>query len=239
MIVTTKAVVLNAIKYGDNNLIVKCYTKKEGAKSYLLRGILSSKKGKLKPAYFQPLTQLKIVANHNKKGKLNSIKEVELINHYTTIFGDIIKQSVALFLSEILNYAIQEEENNEALYEYLESSLLWFDTHDKTVNFHLLFLLNLTKYLGFYPKMNNSNYNYFDLSEGQFSEFTSKTNTISGVELTKFKRLLGIKFDTIDTIKFNSKDRQQVLSILIQYFELHLSGFRKPKSLEVLKSIFH
>ena len=143
MLVTTKAIVLNAIKYGDSNLIVKCYTELEGSKSYLLRGVLSSKKGKLKTAYFQPLTQLKIVANHNNKGTLNSIKEAQVINHYKTVFTNITKQSIVFFLSEVLTYSIQEEENNTELYQFLEASLGWLDSNEKIANFHLYFLLSL------------------------------------------------------------------------------------------------
>lgn len=238
MIVTTKAIVLSAIKYGDNNLIVKCYTQSEGTKSYMLRGILSSKKGKLKAAHFQPLTQLKLTANHNNKGTLNSIKEVEIINHYKTIFTNITKQSIAFFLSEMLVFSIQEEEENLDLYEYIETALIWLDSHQKTTNFHLLFLLNLTKYLGFYPETKNLRYSYFDLSEGQFLQHPPKFNFISGTDLNEFKKILGINFDALDKVEFNAKSRQQVLTILIQYFELHLSGFRKPKSLDVLKTIF-
>ncbi len=239
MIVTTKAIVLSAIKYGDNSLIVRCYTEKEGTKSYMLRGILSSKKGKLKTAYFQPLTQLKITGNHNNKGALNSIKEVEIINHYKSIFTNITKQSIAFFLSEILVYSIQEEEENSDLYEYLETAFIWLDSHQKTTNFHLLFLLNLTKYLGFYPETKNSKFDYFDLSEGLFLQHPPKFHFISGINLTTFKKILGINFDELDKIEFNAKSRQQILTTLIQYFELHLSGFRKPKSLDVLKTIFN
>ena len=80
-VVATKAIVLSSLKYSDSSLIVKCYTQKEGLKAYLIRGILKPKKGGLKVAYFQPLTQLNIVASHNTKGTLNAIKEVQVFNH--------------------------------------------------------------------------------------------------------------------------------------------------------------
>ena len=81
-IVSTKAIVLSSIKYGDTSLIVKCYTEEEGVKTYLIRGVLKPKKKGIKAAYFQPLTQLKIVANHNSKNTLNSIKEVQVSQPY-------------------------------------------------------------------------------------------------------------------------------------------------------------
>lgn len=238
MLEQTKAIVLHTIKYSDTSLITTCYTEKCGVKSYMLKGILKSRKSKIKPAYFQPLMQLILTANHNSKGTLNSIREVEIAHFYTSIHTNIKKQTIALFLAEILNYAIKEEELNASLFQYLEASFLWLDTHSNVSNFHLLFLLNLTKFLGFYPDLNSSTNLYFDLYE---ASFVTKPNhhTVSGDKLVEFKKLLGINFDTIHIVNFNAESRQVVLSILIQYFELHLSGFRKPKSLQVLKSIFN
>lgn len=238
MIETTKAIVLNTIKYGDTSLIATCYTEKCGVKSYMLRGVLKAKKAKIKTAYFQPLMQLNLTVNHNNKGTLNSIKEIEVINFYHSIYTNIRKQSIALFLAEVLYYSIREEEQNVSLFEYLEASFLWLDTHDSIANFHLLFLLNLTKYLGFYPETNSLDLQYFDLLEGRFNE-KSKFNSVSGEKLIQFKRLLGINFDVLHELNFNSLNRQMILSILIQYFELHISGFRKPKSMDVLKSVFN
>lgn len=237
MIEATKAIVINTIKYGDTSLIATCYTKSCGIKAYMLKGILTSKKAKIKPAYFQPLMLLNLTANHNNKGNLNSIRDLEVTNFYNSIHSDIKKQTIALFLAEIIYYSIREEEQNNALYQYLETSFLWLDTHDNISNFHLLFLLDLTKFLGFYPETRAINNSYFDLLEGSFINH-NKHNTVFGDDLVQFKKLLGINFDVLHTIDFSAVNRQAVLSILIQYFELHLGGFKKPKSLEILKSVF-
>jgi len=238
MIETTKAIVINTIKYGDTSLITTCYTQKYGKKVYMLKGVLKAKKAKIKAAYFQPLMQLNLTANHNNKGILNSLRDAEVLNFYNSVYTDLKKQSIALFLAEILYYAIQEEEENTALYQYLETSFLWLDVHDKVSNFHLLFLLNLTKFLGFYPKLNHVEYPYFDLVEGGF---TTKKHfqVIFGENLMQFKKLLGINFDVLSQINFSSTNRQTILNMLIQYYELHLSGFKKPKSLSILKSVFN
>jgi len=237
MIETTKAIVINTIKYGDTSLIATCYTEKSGLKTYMLKGILKAKKAKVKAAYFQPLMQLNITANHNTKGTLNSIREIEVINFYNSIYSDIKKQSITLFLAETLYYSIKEEEQNASLFKYLETSLLWLDTHETVSNFHLLFLLNLSKYLGFYPETKNIDFPYFNLLEGKFTN-TYKLNTISREKITQFKKLLGINFDVIEQVNFSASNRQDILAILIQYFEFHIEGFKKPKSLNVLKSVF-
>ena len=220
--ITTKAIVLSSLKYSDTSLIVKCYTEQEGIKSYIIKGVLKAKKGGIKVAYFQPLTQLILVANHSSKSSLNTLKE-----------------AVVLFMSEVFSNSIQEEEKNEDFYTYLEAGLIWLDAHDKIANFHLFFLLNATHFLGFYPNTTETTLLGFDLLNGNFSEPTGDKNIISGNEFYQFKKLLGITFDTIEDVSFSKNERQLVLQIIIRYFELHLDGFRKPKSLQILEAVFN
>src|SRR5690606_22854312 len=146
MIVTTKAIVLSVIKYSDTSLIVKCFTETNGIKSYLLKGVLTSKKGKLKTAYFQPLMQLEIVANHRDKGTLESIREVKVSYHCRTLHNNIYKNAMTIFIAEILSHSLQEEETNTPLFAYIESSLQWLDNHNEIANFHISFMLGLTMY---------------------------------------------------------------------------------------------
>jgi DNA repair protein RecO (recombination protein O) len=237
-IVHTKAIVLSALKYGDTSLIVKCYTEEEGVKTYLIRGVLKPKKKGIKVAYFQPLTQLKIIANHNTKNTLNAIKEVQVCNPYKTIYSDIVKQSMVLFLSEVLSSSIQEEEQNKTLYSYLETAFIWLDTHDKIVNFHLLFLLNLTGFLGFYPDLSEKDKKGFNLLEGNFSDSTEDKNVIYRNDLHQFKKLLGINFNRLEFVSYGKEERQLVLQMIMKYFKLHLDSFRNPKSLQILETVF-
>ena len=237
MLQKTKAIVINSIKYADTSLITHCYTEESGIKSYLLKGILTSKKGKLKKAFFQPLTQLEIIANHNNKGHLNSIKEAQISQYYQTLHTDIRKQSITLFLSEILHSCLREEEANPLLYRYLGTSLIWLDTHENIANFHLLFIIQLTKYLGFYPEVNHKN-DFFDLAEGKFVTKPTSKYFIQSPEINTFKSLLGTSFDALQNITLSSLQRQKILDILIQYISLHLQTFKTPKSLSVLHSIF-
>ena len=238
MQVTTKAIVLTSLKYGDTSLITKAFTASDGVKSYLLKGVLASKKGKLKTAYFQPLTQLEIVANHRNKGTLESIREAKVNYHYQTLHTDISKSAMIQFLAEMLSNSIHEEESNDALFNFIEASLQWLDNHDEISNFHLHFLINLTRYLGFYPDTNAMNSDYFDLLEGKFTNKPSLNPILKDENLIFFKTVLGTNFDEIHTIKMTKINRQELLKSLVLYFELHLQGFRKPKSLAILNEVF-
>ncbi len=238
MLVTTRALVISALKYGEADLIVKCFTEEAGLKSYLLRGILKSKKGKLRTAMFQPAMQLELVAVHKDKGTLESIREAKVIQPYQSLHTDIYKSSIVLFLSEMLRNSIQEEEANRPLYAFLEHAFLWLDLHGHAANFHLLFLLELTKYLGFYPDTTRVKAAHFNLETGSF-ETTESRYSISEENLETLKALLGINFDALSTLKLNQKRRTAFVNILLVYYELHLHGFKKPKSLAVLSSLFN
>lgn len=244
MLVETKAIVLTSLKYAESDLIVKCLTQ-EGIKTYLLKRLLKSQGKKrtkhlkkINISHFQPLNLLNITAYHNNKGNLNSIREARMAYLYQSISTNIFKQSIALFLAETLSNCLIEEEKNPALFEFIETSLIWLDTHDQTANFHIFFLLNLTKYLGFYPELGTKNNLYFDLNEGFFTDNKPRAHFIQGEKLKLFESLIGINFDVIARLQLNSKSRIKMLDILIEYYQLHLSGFKKPKSLEVLKEVF-
>lgn len=237
MVVTTKAIVLSSIKYSDYDIIVKCYTEL-GIKSYLVKRIFKKRKGKISPAYFQPLTLLEITANYKPNKTMHFIKEVTINYSYTTIPIDVAKQTITVFLSEVLSKSLREEEINHKLFSFLETSLIWLDTHKMLANFHLLFLIKLTKYLGFYPEEAN-NTKFFDLNEGKFTNRLTSNQYITDQDLTHFKILLGTNFDVLNQLNFNKTIRQSLLEKIIQYFQLHLPGFNKPKSLEVLKSVFN
>lgn len=239
MLTTTNAIVLSKIKYRDNDLIVKCYTQKYGVVSYILRNVASSKKGNSKTAYFQLLSQLQLVVLHKNNRSLQEVKEIKTHYMYSSLQTHVVKSSIVFFLSEVLSSTLKEEEDNQNLYSFLETTLQWLDTNTEYANFHLLFLLKLTKHLGFYPEMAENNENWFDLTEGTFQEIKTNMYAVSGENLILLKQLLGTNFDELNAIKINSNQRQAFLKMMLLYFELHLEGFKKPQSLQIFNQVFN
>ena len=239
MLVKTEAIIFSALKYGEADLIVKAFTKSSGLKSYLLRNILKSRKGKLRVAMFQPLTHLEIEANHKDKGTLESIREAKVISHYDTLHTSVIKSSVVFFIADMLRSSVQEEEENQPLFEYIVTAVQWLDHHEHIANFHILFVLRLTRYLGFYPESPENNVSYFNLMEGTFVPEQINPYCMSGKNIDLLKSFLGTNFDAVQNIKMNQNQRSSFLTMLLQYYELHLHGFKKPRSLAVLNSIFN
>lgn len=238
MLITTKAIVISSVKYSEADLIVKCFTETSGIKTYLLKGILKSKKGKLRTSLFQPLTLLEITANHRDKGSLEYIKEAKIYHTFQTIHSRVVKSSLVLFLSEVLKQAIQEEEQNLLLFEFIEKSFVWLDQNETTANFHLLFLLKLSDHFGFFPDTSTLDKPVFNLTEGIFQDEISSVYCVSETDISGFKQLFGVNFEGLETIKLTKQERAQCLNILLLYFQLHIQGFKTPKSLAVLNQIF-
>jgi DNA repair protein RecO (recombination protein O) len=240
MQVKTKAIVISSIKFQEKSLIVKCFTQSHGLKSYFVRDAFSGRKSSrsvgTKIAYFQPLSILEIEAVHKNKGTLENFKEIKLSTPFQSIHTDVFKSTIVMFISEILHHSIHEEEKNESLFDFLEAALLWLDNHDEIANFHLILLLETTKYLGFYPDISDLDMPFFEMTEGVFTPFHA-ISSLTEHETNLFKKLIGLKFDN-DQKTFHVIERQIVLKILIDYYSLHLDGFKKPKSLDVLKEVF-
>ncbi|MEK9604209.1 MAG: DNA repair protein RecO [Flavobacteriaceae bacterium] len=241
MLIETDAIVLSAIKFGDTSLIARCYCKKIGLKSFLLKGILSTKKGSLKKSLFQPLSMISLITqvkNQSSEG-LHYIKEARVNFSLIEIPTDIKKNAVTLFLSEILTRVITEEGTpNIHLYHFIEKNIKRLESEAFSPLFHLKFMMELSRHLGFYPNRSNISEGYFDLESGCFCSSSPSKHFIEGDLLMAFKKLLGTDFDTLDRCVIDNSLRIKVLNVLIDYFNLHLPNFGKIKSIDILHEIF-
>jgi DNA repair protein RecO (recombination protein O) len=227
----TRAIVLKTTKYSDNSLIVKLYTEQFGLKTYIVGGIHGKKS---KAALFLPLSLLEIIANHKQNNALVRPKEISCSEHFQQIYADVNKSSMLLFLNEIIYKSIKEEEANQELFDFLAETLIKLENNqDSIANFHLQFLLNFTLYLGFYPNGTYSSSNcYFDLQEGMF---TSTLTNYSLDEYTSklFSDCLEGRFEPIT----NKETRKMILTKILLFYEYHVHGFTKLKSIDVLYEI--
>jgi len=239
MLITTKAIVISSVKYGDADLIVTCFTQNNGLKSYLLKNILKAKKSSLKPSLFQPLMLLEIVANHREKSALHYIKEAKVASHSHSIHTDIAKTALVLFLSEVIKQCVKEEEENPTLYFFLENSVLWLEAHQYIADFHLIFLLKLSEILGFYPDVSTIENPVFNPVEGVFQRDVTNIYCVKLNQDSVFKKLFSLSYSETKPLQISKPERAKTLDLFLLYFQLHIQGFRTPKSLAVLHQIFH
>ena len=237
MLVSTEAIALSSQKYSESSIIFKALTKSDGIKSYLIRGIRAKKNKTLSPALFQPLTVLEIDANHKNKGGLETIKSAKILKPYKNIPYDIIKNSMTLFISELIVKCVKEEEKNEELFDFIVSSFMWLDISENHQNFHIHFITKFLKYLGISPH-NKHGSNDFDIVNGCFIKSVEKNRMIPQNIVISLNRFLGTNFDQNNIIVNSSLKRKQFLEFMINYLEFHIESFKRPKSLNVLYDLF-
>ena len=169
MLTKTQAIVLHSLKYGETRLIVDMFTRSQGRQSFIV-SIPKSVKGKIKKQLFQPLTLLEIEYDLRPKLQLQKLSDVRLASPFSSIPFDPNKLSISLFIAEFLYYALRSEQRNEPLFDYIVNSIQWLDAQtNRFANFHLVFLMRLSRFLGFYPNLDHYQAgDYFDLRESVF-----------------------------------------------------------------------
>jgi len=239
MLVKTKAILLRHVRYSDNSLIAHFYTQEYGRLSVMVKGI-SSKKGSAKFNYFQPLNIFNTEIYHYDNRELHNLKEMSLAYIPGKIPGDIHRTSVALFISEILNNVIREEDVNRMLYDFIESSVITLDEMTAGIsNFHLWFLVAFTDYAGIGPSHTTINDGYFDMLTGQFTTLRpTHPDFIEPQSAKVLNRLLQMSAEEIGSLRMSGEQRTDLLERLLKYYSLHLTGIREIRSLQVLKDVF-
>ena len=235
----SRGFVVKSIKNGETSMIVSCYLEDIGLKNFIVKGIYGTKKPKFSKAYFFPLNFISINYNLSKNERLGYIKEVKPINFYKSLYSSIEKSTVIIFLSEILNSVFKEEgDKNQNLFNFLDKSLNWFDSQESCNNFHLKFLIELTKHIGFYPNINNENDEFFNIKSGSSSIIKPLSKFIDLDDYKLFKHILGMKFEDLNYMRINKDSRIRLLNHIIDYYSIHLQMFKSPKSIDVFSEIF-
>ncbi len=236
----TRGIVLHQIKYGETSIIAYLYTDKFGRQAFIVNGA-RSRKAALKASMFQPLLVHNLEIYYNQKRDLQRIKELRNLTPFKSIPFDIIKNTISLFLAEVLYRCLREQETNVQLFDYLFKSIDLLDNIEEgAANYHLFFLINLTRYLGFYPSHNLIlNANWFDLKEGQFTTVRPMhSHHIDPGKIDIFKTLLTTSMVDASAYSINNTERNYLLDKIIEFYQLHLGKFGDIKSSEILKSVF-
>jgi DNA repair protein RecO (recombination protein O) len=237
MIVKSKGIVFNHINYLESSIITTIYTENHGRLTFIINNARTLK-SKIKVNIFQPLVLLDFDYYFNNKKQIHRIKEIRIISPFNSIPFNIYKCSIALFITEILDKAIKEEEPNKNLFEFIYDSVIALDSIKSNYSdFHIIFLMRLTKYLGFYPVNNYSEMNkFFNLEDGMFVPGSTIQSNCLDLEISRyFSYFISNSFS--DLI-LTQKNRKMILESIIRYYYLHLHGIKEIKSLKVLNEIF-
>lgn len=221
MLAKTTGVVFRFIKYGDTSIIVNIFTSQFGLQSYIVNGVRSrSSKGKI--ALYQPLTLLDLVVYHKETTTIMRIKEAKCIYPFQQIQTDVKKTTIALFIEELINKSVREEAHAAELCDFLIQSLVTLDKIDKPENFHLIFMVMLSKHLGFQPQ------SAAEVLGGRVMDYSEEES---------LKLILNSSYTS--DLSITNSQRRHVLDALLRFYSMHVENFGTMKSLSVLREILN
>lgn len=241
MLQRTAGIVLRTLKYKDGYLIADVYTEMCGRASFQVP-VPRSRKSLVKSVLFQPLAMVELEADFRPSTSIYKVKEVKSLHPFVSLPYDPRKSAIAFFLAEFLYRAVREEAQNGPLFAYLHHSIVWLDECTSGfANFHLVFLMRLSRFLGLYPNLDEYQEGfYFDMQAACFTPLRPLTHThfLSPAEAARLPLLLRMNYETMHLFALNREERMRCLLLMNDYYRLHLPGFPELKSLEVLRELF-
>lgn len=232
---TIQGIYLGHINYSESSVIARFYTQEFGKRTFLLKGV-KGKKSK-SAGLLQPLNELQITSNFQVEKELNTAFTIESSSTRHQIHNDLRKSTIAVFLTEILHKSIIEEEPNRPLYLFLTHRFSELNDNEFDANYHLKFLLELSLFLGFYPRLSSHHSDHiFNLEEGVFEHENYNSPLALEKNISTWLRNL---IKTGELLDINNLERSKLLDGIVSYFEVQLH--LKPnsfKSHQILSTVF-
>ncbi len=259
-----RGIVLRTVKYGDTSMIVDLFTESHGRMSFMA-STSRAKRAVRSVSFWQPLSMVEFhteIRPNGTSSPLGGIRgglprptDVRTYYNYIDLPFSPVKSTLALFLAEFLSAALREEKENAPLYRYIESSLQWLDLAEapaSIANFHLAFLMHLSRFIGIYPNLDpNSSLPlggvgggsnsplYFDLLAGTYCDRQPPhAHFLRYEEARALPVLFRMDYATLHLFRLSRKERMRILQVLNEYYRLHVPNFPELKSLEVLQEFY-
>ena len=242
MLQRTKGIVIHTFKIKDNQLIAVLFTQQWGRVSYIT-SIPKTHKSGAKHLLLQPLAEVEIEADMKPKISLFRVRSVQTVQPFANIPYHPVKSVIALFLQEFLYRAIREEgQPNEAFYTYLSYSVRWLDMAERDyANFHLVFLMRVSSFLGLQPNVENYQEGcWFDMLNASFVSQKPQAHAyyVAPEESRHLVNLMRLNFANMHHFKMNRQERNRLLFLINDYYRLHQPDFPELNSLTILKEVF-
>lgn len=219
--------------------MVQVFTEKFGLQSYLINGARKPR-AKIRMNMIQPLHLLDMVVYHKLNGGIQRVSELRNVPLFESLPYDLTKSSLALFLNEVLYKVVKHHHEDPPLFEFIFHSVALLDRMETGLNnFHLWFLVHLSRYMGFYPERTNERVSaYFDLRNGVFTNVPpGHVHFLHGSLVKKFTELLETKIDSLHVLRINNTERRELLSRILDYYRLHVDNFSEIRSHKIIEEV--
>ncbi len=231
---------LSTINYNDKYVLVQIFTESFGRVTYMVSKA-KGKNTKAPKSLFSPLALLDLEVEHQASRDIQRVREARSELFLYDISGSLSKTSMAFFMSEFLSRVLRDTNDSQLLFSFLEQSVQILEITDKSIaNYHLVFMLKLSHFLGFYPNLEEYRENsLFDMINGEFVTYQPlHKHFLNRTDSKALSLLARISFENMHRFVFSRQDRINIINKILEYYRLHLYDFPALKSLDVLHELF-
>ncbi len=232
-----KGILLKKIQYDDNKYILKIFTSDSGVCAYSI--ITGKNKFILKSILGQPLSLIEFAFVNKKTDEIKSIKSINIEHTYLRIPDDVVRQSILLFINELVLQTLKLPDSDKKMYGFLKHSLLLLDTENiNKANFPIWFVVSLASYLGIgLSKSVDEKNKVFDLVTKKYISPSIAPAITLTQELSEYLSLF-INTDNPADVSISKTNRIALLNFMIDYLAFHADFNTNIKSLNVLSAVF-
>lgn len=228
-LIKDEGIILRTLKYGETSMIMDVLTSQNGKQSMIANGVRKSKSA-FSPATIMVSCCNEFVYYHDENGGLQRIKEAKSLLYNFDLSTNPVKLAISLFICEITNKSIANQDINTPIYLLLKETLTFINNNDHHIaNIPIWFLLQLAELNG------------LGISKQEWSsERMSNISTYQLLSLNQIQLLESFKSSKIDQIfefKLNRKERLSLIEHLIFYMDEHYSTLKSIKSIQILHEI--
>ena len=215
MINNTELIILHTTKFGENSIVIHTLSKDYGRRSFLVRGT-----GKNVMSLLLPLNVLEAEVVESTKTTLFTAKRLTLSHSLLGIRNNLYKNTMTMFLSEVIYRTIKEGAHEHGLFEWCRGQILLLDAMGTDYsNFHIRFLLELTIALGFSPE-------------------SSDLMPFVGENYPVVSQFMSCPFAESMLIPLSGSVRNKICEDVLRYIEYHTESTLTINSLKVLRELF-
>lgn len=236
---STRGVVLSLRPYNDRSQFVSIYTEALG-KIACRVNVAPRRRGAHERYLYTPFSMLDMVVEERPGQEICQISEATLVSS-PLMQADPAKNAQSMYMAELLDKTIFEQESNPKLWQFVEQSVEMFALIDEgAANFHLLFTTRLCYLIGFH--VDTSAYRpgmQFDISEGVFTDQPiGHPYYLTSTSATWLHMLLSTRFSTIGTLRLSRDQRNILLDMMLTFFRIHLPDTGEMKTVAILRELF-
>ena len=234
MKITDKAIVLSRLSYSESSLIVNLFTLESGLQTFLFQGAK-----KRKGLILFPLELVEIVYYKRNDSSLMKLTEMQALEPLHHLLDDPLKSSIAFFISELMMNCLRDNHQDKRLFQFLSEEIHWLNLSEELSNYLVWFLAQISKLEGFQPEVQHENPRYFELQEGKFTnELPFLPSYLEESWLHWLTDSLRLEKTAFLAVSIPKEERVKLIDAWLEYYQFHVSGMRKMKSLEVIRTVF-